>query len=104
MTGEEFHEMALQFAGTETAPHFDRVAFKVIKRRSFATYLESDNTANIFLTPEEQKAFCRMDRKNIFPVPNKWGEKGATTFILDRVDASLIREALLSAYSSIIEK
>lgn len=99
MTGEEFHEMALQFAGTETAPHFDRVAFKVIKRRSFATYLESDNTANIFLTPEEQKAFCRMDRKNIFPVPNKWGEKGATTFILDRVDA-----ALLSAYSSIIEK
>ena len=104
MTGEEFHEMALQFAGTETAPHFDRVAFKVIKRRSFATYLESDNTANIFLTPEEQKAFCRMDRKNIFPVPNKWGEKGATTFVLDRVDESLVREALISAYSSIIEK
>ena len=104
MTGEEFHEMALQFAGTETAPHFDRVAFKVVKRRSFATYLESDNTANIFLTPEEQKAFCRIDRKNIFPVPNKWGEKGATTFILDRVDGSLVREALLSAYSGIVEK
>ena len=104
MTGEEFHEMALQFAGTETAPHFDRVAFKVIKRRSFATYLDTDNTANIFLTPDEQKAFCRMDRKNIFPVPNKWGEKGATTFILDRVDPSLVREALLSAYSIIVEK
>ena len=104
MTGEEFREMALQFAGTETAPHFDRVAFKVIKRRSFATYLESDNTANIFLTPEEQTAFCKMDRKNIFPVPNKWGEKGATTFILDQVDASLVREALLSAYSSIVDR
>ena len=104
MTGEKFHEMALQFAGTETAPHFDRVAFKVIKRRSFATYVESDNTANIFLTPEEQKAFCRMDRKNIFLFSNKWGEKGATTFVLDRVDESLVREALISAYSSIIEK
>ena len=104
MTGDEFREMALQFAGTETAPHFDRTAFKVIKRRSFATYLESDNTANIFLTPHEQKTFCLMDRKNIFPVPNKWGEKGATTFVLDRVDSSLVREALMSAYSSIVEK
>ena len=101
MTGDEFREMALEFAGTETAPHFDRVAFKVIKRRSFATYLEADNTANIFLTPKEQKAFCRMDKKNIFPVPNKWGERGATTFVLDRVDPSLVREALLSAYSDI---
>jgi hypothetical protein len=101
MTGEEFHDMALQFAGTATAPHFDRVAFKVIKRRSFATYLESANTANIFLTPAEQQAFCRMDGANIFPVPNKWGEKGATTFILDRVDTSLVREALMSAYNSI---
>ncbi|MEO8574394.1 MAG: MmcQ/YjbR family DNA-binding protein, partial [Pyrinomonadaceae bacterium] len=47
--------MALEFPGAETAPHFDRVAFKVIKRRSFATYLDTDNTANIFLTPEEQE-------------------------------------------------
>lgn len=94
--------MALEFPGTETAPHFDRVAFKVIKRRSFATYLETDNTANIFLTPEEQNAFCRMDKKNIFPVPNKWGEKGATTFVLDRVDPALVREALLSVYSEIV--
>ncbi|MEO6333348.1 MAG: MmcQ/YjbR family DNA-binding protein [Pyrinomonadaceae bacterium] len=102
MKGDEFRKMALEFPGTETAPHFDRVAFKVIKRRAFATYLETDNTANIFLTPEEQNAFCRMDKKNIFPVPNKWGEKGATTFVLDRVDLSLVREALLSAYSEIV--
>ena len=102
MTGDEFREMALEFPGTETAPHFDRVAFKVVKRRSFATYFEPDNTANIFLTPDEQDAFCRMDKENIYPVPNKWGEKGATTFVLDRVDASLIREALLSAYNTIV--
>ncbi len=102
MTGDEFRKMALEFPGAETAPHFDRVAFKVIKRRSFATYLDTDNTANIFLTPEEQKVFCRMDKKNIFHVANKWGEKDATTFVLDRVDPSLVREALLSAYSEIV--
>ena len=102
MTGDEFRRMALEFPGTETAPHFDRVAFKVIKRRSFATYLEADNTANIFLTPKEQKAFCGMDKKNIYPVPNKWGERGATTFVLSRVDLSIVREALLSAYTEIV--
>src|SRR5262245_24200284 len=104
MTGEEFYEIALEFPGTETAPHFERVMFKVIKRRSFATHLDTDNTANIFLTPEEQKAFCQMDKKNIYPVPNKWGERGATTFVLDRVDSSLVREALLSAYNSIVNR
>ncbi|MEO8042128.1 MAG: hypothetical protein ABI646_05930 [Acidobacteriota bacterium] len=85
------------------APRRPRISIapgpKVIKRRSFATYLDADITANIFLTPEEQNAFCRMDKKNIFPIPNRWGEKGATTFALERVDPALVREALLSAYS-----
>jgi len=96
--------MALEFAETETVPHFDRVGFKVIKRRMFATYLESGNAANIFLTPDEQKAFCRMDKKNIYPVPNKWGEKGATTFDLGHLDQSIVREALESAYAEIVRK
>jgi len=104
MTGEEFREMALEFAGTETVSHFERVGFKVTKRRMFATYLEADNTANIFLTQDEQKTFCRMDKKNIFPVPNKWGEKGATTFVLDKLDPSIVREALESSYSDIFRK
>ena len=104
MTADEFRQMALEFAGTETVPHFERVGFKVAKRRMFATYLEADNTANIFLTPEEQRTFCRIDEQNIFPVPNKWGEKGATTFMLSKLDASIVREALMSAYSEIVGK
>ncbi len=68
----------------------------------FATYLENDNSANIFLTPEEQRVFCEMD-KNIFPVPNKWGEKGATTFLLDKVPGEIVREALLSAYNAVLQ-
>jgi hypothetical protein len=102
MTGGEFREMALEFAGTETVPHFERVGFKVIKRRMFATYLEADNTANIFLSPAEQKTFCRIDKKNIYPVPNKWGEKGATTFLIANLEPSIVREALSSAYSSVV--
>ena len=80
ITGKELKEMVLSFPGTGEKPHFDRVGFHVIGKRMFATYLESAHSANIFLTPQEQRVFCDMDSDNIFPVPNKWGEKGATTF------------------------
>jgi hypothetical protein len=40
--------------------------------------------------------------KAIFPVPNKWGEKGATTFDLNHVPKHILTEALLSAYNEVI--
>jgi len=75
-----FSEMALSFHGTEVVKHFDRKGFKVKGKHLFATYLACNHSANIFLTPEEQAIFCQMDPAHIYPVPNKWGEKGATTF------------------------
>lgn len=99
--GNVFREMALSFPNTEEAPHFDRVGFKVTGRRMFASYLAADNTANVFLTPKEQKLFCETDPDNIYPVANKWGIKGATTFVLDRVARETVSEALLSAYNEV---
>src|SRR5438067_7716970 len=103
ITEETFAEMALSFSGTEQIPHFERIGFKVVGKRMFATYLSKNNTANIFLTPEEQAVFCQMDTKNIYPVPNKWGEKGATTFELNQIPIEFIMEALLSAYNEVIK-
>ena len=103
ITAEAFTKMALSFPGTEQTPHFDRVGFKVTGKRMFTTYLTKDNTANIFLTPAEQAVFCQMDAENIYPVPNKWGEKGATTFDLNHVAKEFVMEALLSAYNEIIK-
>lgn len=97
-----FRELALSFPGTAQKPHFDRIGFCVTGKRMFASYLAENNTANIFLTPQEQSLFCEMDRDHIYPVPNKWGEKGATTFELDKVAKEFVLEALLSAYSQII--
>ena len=102
ITGELFAQMALSFPGTEQMPHFERVGFKVTGKRMFATYLQKDNTANIFLTPNEQALFGQME-ENIYPVPNKWGEKGATTFELNSIPQHIILEALLSAYNEIIK-
>lgn len=103
ITGAAFADMALSFAGTEQVPHFERIGFKVTGRRMFATYLEKDNTANVFLTPEEQAVFCKM-AEGIYPVPNKWGEKGATTMNLNIVPKNIVLEALLSAYGEVMKK
>ena len=100
---KEFIRMALSFPGTEQKPHFERIGFKVINKRMFASYLDTDNTANIFLTPGEQALFCKVDAKNIYPVPNKWGEKGATTFVLNRLEEEIVKEALLSAYNEVMK-
>jgi hypothetical protein len=99
---DAFAEMALSFPATGQTPHFNRIGFKVIGKRMFATYLAENNTANIFLTPREQKVFCKMNAEYIYPVPNKWGEKGATTFDLNKVPRELVSEALLSAYNEVV--
>jgi YjbR protein len=101
ITGESFAQMALSFPGTGQVPHFERVGFKVTGKRMFATYLQKDNTANIFLTPKEQAVFIQME-EDIYPVPNKWGEKGATTFELNSVPQHIVMEALLSAYNEVL--
>jgi len=99
-----FTQLALSFPNTEQTPHFDRTGFRITGKRMFCTYLEKDNTANIFLTPPGQKIFCQMDAKNIYPVKGKWGEKGATTFDLNKVKKEFVIEALLSAYREILKK
>ncbi|HLI91996.1 MAG TPA: MmcQ/YjbR family DNA-binding protein [Puia sp.] len=70
ITGEAFARMALSFPGTGQVPHFDRIGFKVAGKRMFSTYLEKDNTANVFLTPQEQAVFCQMDKTGNEPARN----------------------------------
>lgn len=102
MTEQAFTALALSFPGAEQVAHFERIGFKVTGKRMFATYLAQNNTANIFLSPEEQSVFCRIC-EGIYPVPNKWGLKGATTFELAKVAKEIIAEALLSAYHEVLK-
>ncbi len=95
--------MALSLPHTEQKPHFERIGFKVEGKRMYASYLAGNNSANIFLTPAEQVVFCSMNVRGIYPVPNKWGENGATTFELDTVSKALVMEALISAYNQVLK-
>ncbi len=82
---ETFKQIALSFEGTEEKPHFNRTAFKVINKRIFATLLEENETANIFLSLSDQQIYCSFDKKSVYPVPNKFGLHGWTTFELPNV-------------------
>ena len=104
ITLEAFNQLALSFPGTEATPHFDRTAFKVVKKRIFATLHEKSKTANLVLSLDEQKAFCEFDPDAIHPVPNKWGEKGWTAFDLQKVSREVLFEALNSSYSDVINQ
>ncbi len=101
---DEFTELALSFPGTESAPHFDRTAFKVIGKRTFATLHSKSHSANLVLSLKEQHSFCEFDPDAIYPVPNKWGEKGWTTFDLKKVSKEALFEGLSSAYSDVAKK
>ena len=103
MTSEEFSNLALSFSGSVSQPHFERTAFKVEGRRIFATLHQESKSANIILNLSEQELFCEM-HQNIYPVPNKWGLKGWTTFDLNKLERGIVLEALSSAYQDVVKK
>lgn len=103
MNVQTFKEMALSFPGTIENPHFDRVAFKVINKRIFATLHQPSATANLKLSKDEQALFCSYDKKAIYPVANKWGLQGWTTMDLGNITQELILEALDSAYKEALK-
>lgn len=100
---ETFRKIALSFEGTEQHPHFERIAFKVTGRRIFATLHEQYETANIMLSKEDQSVYCLYDESAVYPVPNKWGLNGATTFELRKVPVELVSDALYTAYKTVLE-
>lgn len=98
MTYAEFKELALSFDHTKDAPHFDRTAFRIVNKRIFATLHENSGTANMRLPLPDQNVFCEYDQSRIYPVPNKWGRQGWTTFEIALVPNELISAALHTAY------
>lgn len=103
VNAETFREIALSFQGVEQHPHFDRIAFKVIGRRIFATLHEESESANIMLSKDDQSVYCSFDESAVYPVPNKWGLHGWTTFELRKLSVELVSDALYTAYKSVLK-
>ena len=101
MTNKQFAAMALSFPDTEEHPHFDRRAFKLKGKRIFATLHEKTSTANLKLSPVDQSVFCLFDAKIVYPIPNKWGAQGWTTFELKNIPKELMLDALNTARNEV---
>ena len=98
MTSDQFRQMAMMHAGSTEAPHFDRTSFRV-KNKIYATMMEKEHLVCLMLTPEDQDIFVTLGKPAVYPVPNKWGEKGATYVRLHEASPLLLEDALLVAYS-----
>ncbi len=98
-----FRQMALSLPGAVEHPHFNKAAFR-IKKGIFATLDEGANLACLMLSAVDQDVFSAFDRSVIHPVPNKWGQKGATYVDLTKVRPDMLNDALTTAYQHIASK
>ncbi|MEO1306081.1 MAG: MmcQ/YjbR family DNA-binding protein [Pseudomonadota bacterium] len=96
MTVDDFRTLALSLPHAIEKPHFDRASFRVDAPRgkTIATMLETDGTANVFLSVEEQEMLTAAEPEVFSKVPNKWGDKGATTICLSATDSITALSAL----------
>ena len=95
-TGKQFRRIALSMPHALEKPHHDRAGFRVDapKGKMFATMISDETEANIFLSVEEQEMLCAAEPDIFCPVPNKWGEKGATTIRLKSADRATLTSAI----------
>jgi predicted DNA-binding protein (MmcQ/YjbR family) len=98
---ETFRQLALSFPGTVELPHFDKASFRVNKK-IFATLDIENKRACVMLAEIDQSVFSRFGKTVIYPVPNKWGTKGATYVELKTVRKGMLKDALAQAYNKII--
>jgi hypothetical protein len=97
VTIEKAREIALALPDSVELPHFELTSFRVNKK-IFATMDESKNRMCLMFSPMDQSVFCAFDKTIIYPVPNKWGQKGATYVELNKVKLSMLKDMLKQAY------
>ncbi|MFN7055755.1 MmcQ/YjbR family DNA-binding protein [Hyphomonas sp.] len=100
ITASALRAEALALPRAIERPHFDWASFRVDAPRGkiFATLPPHHEFSNVFLAPEEQRMLCEAEPAIFFPVPNKWGEKGATSIRLAACDLATLRSALVMSW------
>jgi hypothetical protein len=95
---EAARQIALSQPDAEEFDHFGRPAFRIRKKKVFATLWPNENRMMVKLTPIDQSVFHSFDPTIFYPVPNKWGLKGATFVELSKVRSDMLRDAVHLAW------
>jgi len=97
---ETARQIAMSLAGTVEQDHFGMPSFRVNKK-IFSTLRVKEHRMMVSLTPIDQSVFNAFDPAIFYPVPNKWGLKGATFIELDKVRQDMLEDALTLAWEKV---
>ena len=103
VTIETARQLALAFDEAVELPHFDLTSFRV-RKKIFATMDIKKKRVCLMLSPVDQSVFSTYNKSIIYPVPNKWGLKGATYVELQKVKKGILKDALKVAYCTVAPK
>lgn len=100
MTAADFSRIALSLPDVAEGSHFDVQDFRV-GGKVFATLAYQKDGCGVLLLSPDQQAGMIQDAPEIFvPVPNKWGQKGATLVRLAKVKPDVLKGALQVAWTN----
>jgi hypothetical protein len=100
VTPADFRRLALSLPETAEGSHFQVADFRV-DGKIFATLAyEKDGCGVLLLTPEQQAGMIEDAPEMFLPVPNKWGERGATLVRLAKVKPDILKDALRTAWTN----
>jgi len=100
---ETARQMAMALPGTIEKDHFGIPSFRA-NNRIFSTLWIKENRMMVKLPPIDQMAFNSFDPSVFYPVPNKWGHKGATFVELSKADPGMLHDALSQAWRAVTSK
>jgi len=100
---EKAGQMALSLPGTAEQEHHGIPSFRA-NNRIFATIWVKENRMMVKLSPIDQSVFNSFDPSIFYPVPNKWGLKGATFVELNKVREDMLEDALNIAWQGATAK
>jgi hypothetical protein len=100
---ETARQLAMALPGTVEMDHFGMPSFRV-KNKIFSTLWITENRMMVKLSPIDQSVFHSFDPTVFYPVPNKWGLKGATFVELAKVRQDMLEDALNTAWQAAVLK
>jgi hypothetical protein len=97
---ETARQLALSLPGASEQDHFGRPSFR-FNNKIFATLWIAQNLMMVKLNPVDQDVFHSFDPTVFYPVPNKWGLKGATFVELAKVRQDMLEDVLNIAHGMV---
>ena len=98
-----FRKLALSFLEVTEEPHFEKASFRVNKK-IFATLDVKHKKATLKLPEVDQSVYCSYNKLIFYPATGSWGKQGWTLVELEKVPATMLKEALEKAYNHVISK